>query len=116
MKRGDVVLVEVPYLSGGQSKRRPALVLLADSYNQKLRYTIIAAISSRVGKTIEATHYLLDPNTQEGKQSGVHILSMFRCDRIFTVEQGDVTNVIGSLSESSMRGVEKSLKTALGIN
>jgi mRNA-degrading endonuclease toxin of MazEF toxin-antitoxin module len=115
MKRPDVVLVEVPYLAGGQSKRRPALVLQDDAYNQSLIHTIIAAISSRIGAPIPPTHCLLDPATPDGKRSGVHFRSVVRYDRIFTIDQRDISTVIGSLSNQTMRKVDDCLRKALGL-
>ena len=46
MKRGDVVLVDYPFSEGGGSKVRPAVVVLADTYNRKLSHTVVAMISS----------------------------------------------------------------------
>lgn len=116
MKRGDVVLVNVPYLSGTQSKRRPALVVQADRYNGKLIHTIVAGISSRVEEAIDPAHYLLDPATPIGKASGVHFRSVVRCDRLFTIEQQDVLMVIGGLGPHAMREVGICLAATLGLS
>jgi mRNA-degrading endonuclease toxin of MazEF toxin-antitoxin module len=35
MKRGDVVLVAFPYVSGGAGKNRPALIIQCDRNNQQ---------------------------------------------------------------------------------
>ena len=42
MKRGDVLLARFPHPSGGRGKKRPVVVVQADSYSQNLR-TIVAA-------------------------------------------------------------------------
>lgn len=116
MNRGEVILVSVPYLSGNQTKRSPAVILQADSLNKSRSHTIIAAISSRVGNPVDPAHFVLDPVTAEGKRSGVHFRSVVRCDRIFTIEQRDVLNVIGSLEPATMRGVDACVRIALGLN
>src|SRR5690349_5778057 len=45
MKRGDVVLVDFPFASGGGSKVRPALVVQNDRNNALLQDTIVVPIT-----------------------------------------------------------------------
>ena len=115
MKRGDLVLVEVPYLSGTASKLRPVLIVQGDDYNRRLSHTIVAAISTKMRPVLDPAHLLLDPATPEGQQAGVHHRSIVRCDRIFTIEQHDIRRTIGTLSASGMSAVEACLKAALEL-
>lgn len=41
-RRGDVVVAVFPYVGGGASKNRPAVVVLCDRLNRKLKNTILA--------------------------------------------------------------------------
>lgn len=115
MKRGDIVLVSVPYLSGGGSKHRPALVVQCDTNNQRLIHTVIAAISSNVRQAGDASRLLVDPGKPEGATSGLHHPSVVRCDRIFTIEKSSVARTIGFLDASTMRQIDGCLKSSLGI-
>ena len=47
VKRGDVVLVPVPFTSGVGGKVRPALVVQTDHNNNRLADTIVAVITRR---------------------------------------------------------------------
>jgi mRNA-degrading endonuclease toxin of MazEF toxin-antitoxin module len=45
VKRGDVVLLSMPFAQGGGSKIRPAVVVQNDRNNARLGNTIVAAIT-----------------------------------------------------------------------
>ena len=115
-KRGDVVLVHIPYIElTGIGKRRPVVVVQRDEYNDKLPHVLIAAVTSRTRQEDDPTSCILDPSDSEGKAAGVSRRSLIRCDRIFTVDQVSIESVIGKLSFGSMARVDDCLRAALGL-
>jgi len=46
MKRGDIVLALYPPAGGAPAKRRPALVVQADYYNQRISNVLLAPITA----------------------------------------------------------------------
>jgi hypothetical protein len=71
VRRGEVVLVDFPYSDHTGSKVRPALVVQADAWNQRLDDTILALItSSRHRRVGAATQLVIDITTAEGQQTG----------------------------------------------
>ena len=115
MKRGDVVIVEIPYVEGHGGKKRPALVVQNNRDNQRLTNTIVAMISGNVEHVGEATQLLVDPATPEGSSSGLHGPSVVKCCNLFTVAQADIHRVIGRLSDAKMAKLGQCLKAALDI-
>ena len=75
MNRGDVVLVDFPYTSGGQSKVRPAVVVQNDRDNQRLSKTIVAMVTGNVRRAGEPTHLLIDPATPDHAGTGLLAIS-----------------------------------------
>jgi mRNA-degrading endonuclease toxin of MazEF toxin-antitoxin module len=65
---------------------------------------------------VEPTQYLIDPNTAEGRRSGLVSASVVKCENLFTVEQSLLRRVIGSLPEANMARVDECLKASLGIS
>lgn len=65
--KGDVVLVDVPYLDADQSVRRPALVV---SDTSQMLDAIIAGITSRIRDPLRPTHYLIDADHPIGIRRG----------------------------------------------
>jgi mRNA interferase MazF len=117
VKRGDIVLVPVPFSSGTGGKVRPALVVQADRNNRRLDDTIVALITStthRAGR--EPTQLLIDITTAEGQQSGLLQTSAVRCEHLATLEQSLIIRVIGSLPPSLMSQVDACLKVALALS
>jgi mRNA-degrading endonuclease toxin of MazEF toxin-antitoxin module len=113
MKRGDVVLVRIPFVEGG-SKRRPALIVRDDRNNRRLLTTIVGAITSNLRNESQPTQLLIDPATPEGRSSGLLLPSAVKCENLFTVSV-DTIQVIGSLDPTTMAKVDDCLKSGPGV-
>ncbi len=59
VNRGDVVLVDYPFTTGG-AKVRPALVVQNDRDNARMTNTIVAQISGNTARVNEATQHLIE--------------------------------------------------------
>ena len=46
-RRGDIVLVSFPFTDLSSSKRRPALVVSPDSFNQTMQDLVLAAVTTQ---------------------------------------------------------------------
>jgi mRNA interferase MazF len=115
MTRGDVVIVQFPYVDGGRGKVRPALVVQNDRDNRRLTHTVIAMITGNTRHAHEPTQLLIDPQTAEGASSGLHGPSAIKCGNLFTIDQQDVVRVIGRLSPVLQTQVDERLKAALQL-
>ena len=116
VKRGDIVLVPVPFTSGTGGKIRPALVVQADFNNSRLADTIVALVTSTTHRAAsEPTQFLIDISTTEGRQSGLLHTSAVKCEHIATLEHMLILRIIGSLPPSLMSQVDDCLKEALGL-
>lgn len=87
VSRGDIVLVAFPFSSGTGSKLRPALVVQNDRNNQRLKNTIVVAITSTTHRASQPTQLLIEAATPEGRQPGLLFDSVVACENIATVEQ-----------------------------
>ncbi len=115
MKRADIVILDHPYSDGSGSKVRPALVVQNDRDNVRLTNTIVALITRNISRVGEPTQMLIDLATVEGQQSGLNQTSAVVCTNLFTVAQGRVRQVIGSLPASLMTKIDVCLKAALEL-
>lgn len=116
MNRGDVVLVEVPFVGSPGSKRRPAVIVQSNRLNGVIRETIIAAITSNLGNVHQPHHIRIDLSTPEGAASGLLMDSAVRCERLHTVPQADVRHVIGHLLPPLLTKLDSALKSALQLS
>jgi mRNA-degrading endonuclease toxin of MazEF toxin-antitoxin module len=115
MKRGDVVIVQFPYVDGSRGKNRPALVVQNDRDNQRLTHTVIAMITGNTRHVGEATQVLVDPATVDGRSAGLNGPSAIKCGNLFTIAQQDVLRLIGQLSPSLLKQTDQALKAALQL-
>lgn len=116
IRRGDVVVVQFPYVDGTRGKKRPALVVQNDRNNQRLQNTIVAMITGNVSlATTEPTQLLIDPRTPDGRSSGVHGPSAVKCENLYTVAQADIIRVIGHLAPALMVKLDACLKASLDL-
>ncbi len=115
-QRGDVVIIEFPYVDGNRGKNRPALVVQADVNNRRLQNTVVAMISGNVrlaGKV--TTQVLIDPQAADGRSSGLKGPSAVKCENLYTVRQQDILRSIGRLSDALLKQVDEALKASLGL-
>jgi len=115
MTRGDIVLVQVPFVGASGAKLRPALVIQSDRLHGMIRETIIAAITSNLSSVRQPHQLLIDISTADGRTSGLLADSAVRCERLHTVPQADVRRIIGRLTTPLMVRIDECLKAALGI-
>jgi mRNA interferase MazF len=115
MKRGDVVLLEFPYTDGRNGKNRPAVVLQNNRDNQRLANTIVAMVSGNTRHANEPTQVLVDPAEPIGQTSGLHGVSVIKCNNLYTVRQQDVKRVLGKVSDDLQTQVNDALARVLGL-
>ena len=64
VQRGDAVLTRVPHPGGGRGKKRPAVVIPANRYNQSERLVIVAEITTNLTRASDR------PCARRGGDSG----------------------------------------------
>ncbi len=115
ISRGDVVLAWYPFASGHGAKRRPCVVVQNDIDNAKLSNTVVAQITSNLGRAGDKSHLLVQAATPEGKQAGLLHDSVVSCNNLATIEQSLIDKVIGTLPAQTMQKLGICMKAALEI-
>jgi mRNA interferase MazF len=71
MNRGDVILIRFPHPSGMRGKKRPAVVVQANSYNQTLHTAVVAEVTKNLTMANDPACLFIDINTPDGQQTGL---------------------------------------------
>ncbi|MBI2861008.1 MAG: type II toxin-antitoxin system PemK/MazF family toxin [Chloroflexi bacterium] len=108
-RRGDVVLIGFVFSDETGEKRRPALVVSSDAYQQSRQEAIIAAITSRVDRKFAGDHPIAD-----WQEAGLLFPSV-ATGIIRTVKQSMITNKLGTMPQPDMRAVESNLREILEL-
>ena len=111
--RGEVVLVLFPNSSLRTAKRRPTLVIQANSIGTNLWQTIVAMITSNLARAGHPSRVLVDITTSEGQQTRLITNSVIMTDNIVTVLDSEIDRAIGIWSD--MVSVDAALRHTLGL-
>lgn len=91
------------------------MIVQSDAYNQTIKNTINAQITTNLSRTGDKAHLLIEVATPEGKQSGLLDDSLVSCINVATVDPTRIDRVIGSLSDAMMKKIDDCLRAALGL-
>jgi mRNA interferase MazF len=109
-ERGDVVLVEFPFTSGMASKRRPAVVVSSDTYNQSSPDLIILSVTSHLGAVAHPGDHIV----HDWNEAGLLKPSLVQT-KVATVERGLIVRSLGKLSSRDQEAVDAGIGLALGL-
>ncbi|MEK7270301.1 MAG: type II toxin-antitoxin system PemK/MazF family toxin [Planctomycetota bacterium] len=112
-RRGEVVVVSVPFSNQAGSKPRPALVLSADSFHRGLPDVLVCAISSQ-----PRYHQRPGPGDvplSHWQAGGLHHPSTVRLSNLFSVEKTLIRYSLGTLHPADWARVETGLRKAFGL-
>ena len=112
-RRGQVVVVNVPFTGRTGTKPRPALVVSTEVFRRKLPDVIVCPISSQ-------PRYFQGPGPgdhplQGWKAVGLKHPSTVRISNILAVEKRIVKRVLGALRADDLSRIEKGLALTFGL-
>lgn len=112
-RRGQVVVVNVPFTGQTGSKPRPALVVSVEAFHRKLLDVIVCPISS------QARYYQKpgpgDHPLEHWKAVGLRHPSTARISNLLAVEKRLIKRSLGTLHEEDLERIEHGLRRALGL-
>ena len=108
-------MTRFPHASGMRGKKRPALIVQADTYNAKVGHVLIAEITTNLTPANDPAFVFIDVDTPEGKASGLDQNSLVSGLFIATIFADRIDRVIGKLSSRQMQKVNTCLKTAFDL-
>jgi len=113
MTKGNIVLALFPFTDLTGSKRRPAVIV--SSSTKKGDDVILAFISSKVDQPIQSTDFVIDQDHPDFKATGLKVRSVFKMDKIVTLEKRILRGEIGIVSQSILNKLNQRLRLALDL-
>jgi len=113
-RRGQVVVVHVPFTGRLGTKPRPALVVSAESFHRKLLDVIVCPISSQA-------RYYQRPGTgdhplKHWRAVGLRHPSTARIANLIAIEKTLIKRSLGMLHADDLARIDDGLRTALGLS
>lgn len=114
MKRGDIVLVELPQANTSgheQEGPRPALIVHDDATNNQLSVVMIVPMTSNL-KAQSFSHTIL---VQPSSQNGLSMPSVLLIFQLRAIDKRRIKRTLGTLETSIMEQVSVEMKKLLGL-
>ena len=102
-KAFDVVAVPFPFTDRDATKRRPALVISNDRFNQQHNQLVLAMITTTTDNVWPS-----DVSLTNWQAAGLKVVCHFRL-KLFTLDQNLVLKTIGHLSSQDVKSVRAGL-------
>jgi mRNA interferase MazF len=99
-KRGEIVLIPVPFSDLSTSKKRPVLIVSNDNHNTSGFDIVVVAITSNLAQ------HGISLNNSDMSQGQLPKLSVIRCDKIYSLDRNIVVKSIGHVSNVIMNTVK----------
>jgi mRNA interferase MazF len=112
IKRGDIILCDFnPVIGTEQSGIRPAVIIQIDRANAVSPHTIVAPLTSRIRKSILASHVFVPIGVANLTQDSVIL-----CEQIRVIDKSRIIRVIGHLDREYILQLNMALSTILGLS
>ncbi len=111
-KFGTIVLIPFPFTDLTSAKIRPALIV--SGKNEKSDDLIVAFITSKVEK-MSTGQFLLKRNAVGFEQSGLKVDSVFRFDKIATLNKKLILGELGFIPKEVLATMSKSFMAVFGF-
>lgn len=108
--RGDIVLVPFPFSNQTTTKKRPAVVVSANTYNNISSDTVIMAITGQINKP----HTIGECVVEDWQNAGLLKPSVVK-SAISTIEQTLILKKLGKLSARDLLSLERAIKELLDL-
>ncbi len=106
---GDIILVPFPFTDQTTTKRRPAVVVSSDIYNNERPDIIIMAITSQ----LRLRDKMVETSVKDWQEAGLIKPSVIK-PILATIEKNLVLKKLGHLSKNDMPSLQKILQTIIG--
>ena len=105
LRRGEIVLIPIPFTDLTSSKKRPVLILSSNSYNESTEDIIVAAITSNLDNATHAVKITND-DLADGK---LLLDSCVRADKLYTLSQTIAIKKFGIVNDSILEAVTENI-------
>lgn len=111
VRRGEIYIADMGEGQGSeQTGLRPVLILQNDMGNKYSTTTIVATITSKMGKASLPTHI------EVGSHDGLERPSIIMLEQVRTIDKARLKHQVTSLKKPKMQSVEIALRISLGLD
>ena len=111
VKRGQIVMLDLPTVSGSvQNGLRPCVIISNNKANKFSPNVIAVPLTSRNKKDMP-THYALQPS----KVNGLKVTSTILAEQILTVSKNAIKRIIGVVEDQHIDNINRIIKESISL-
>lgn len=107
LKQREIVLIPIPFTDLASQKKRPAIIISSDTYNESNEDIVVVALTSNV-EPREFSVMLTGDDLEDGT---LKVTSMIRVDKIYTLNKSIVIKTFGRVKPDILTKIKDSLST-----
>ncbi|HLY66095.1 MAG TPA: type II toxin-antitoxin system PemK/MazF family toxin [Chloroflexota bacterium] len=112
-KQGDVVLVRFPFTDYRVLKKRPAVVVSADWFNQDRDDYLLAAVTSQIPMELARDDFRLSQGDLDA--AGLPRESLVKSGKIMALQKSMIDRTLGRLPDKTLHSVLERVSEVLGL-
>lgn len=93
LNQRDIVLIPIPFTDLASQKKRPAIIISSDAYNQTNEDIVVVALTSN----IETRNFTIILTSNDLENGTLKVISMIRVDKIYTLNKSIVLKTFGQV-------------------
>lgn len=115
IRRGDILTARFPHASGGRGKKRPVVVVQANTYNQRLRHAVVAQLTGNLDDMDDPACLFIDSASPNAQATGLTRDCVVSCYMLSLMTEERLRERIGRLPDELLPQLDECLKAAFGI-
>ncbi len=115
IQRGDVLKARFPHASGGRGKKRPVIVVQADTYNERLRHAVVVQVTGNLDGKDDPACLFIDSSSPDAQTTGLTRDCVVSCYMLSLMSGDRLRERIGRLPSQLLAELDDCLKAALGL-
>ncbi|MDO8746284.1 MAG: type II toxin-antitoxin system PemK/MazF family toxin [Thermodesulfovibrionales bacterium] len=104
LKQRDIILIPIPFTDLTSQKKRPAIIISNDNYNETHEDIVVVALTSNV-ESRDFTIMLTNDDMEEGT---LKVTSMIRADKIYTLNKSIALKTFGRVTHDILSKIKDS--------
>lgn len=104
-KQRDIVLIPIPFTDLTSQKRRPAIIISSNNYNEINEDIVVVALTSNV----EPRDFTIMLTSNELEEGTLKVTSIIRVDKIYTLNKSIVLKIFGKVKPDILSKIKDSL-------
>lgn len=102
LRQKDIVLIPIPFTDLASQKKRPAVIISSDTYNESNEDIVVVALTSN----IEPREFSVTLTNDDLEDGTLKVTSMIRVDKIYTLNKSIVIKTFGRVKQDILTKIK----------